>query len=87
LVFTSEHSERRRRTEVHVKERTVISVEEAGRLIGIGRALAYNVAEELGAIRVGERRLVVPLAPLAARLGLTPAEALARLAEPNGSNP
>lgn len=68
---------------MQVRERATISVEEAGRLVGIGRALAYEAAgrgELGGAIRIG-RRLIVPVAPLAAQLGLTVSEALARLEE------
>ena len=54
------------------------TVEEAAELLGVGRALAYQLAragEELApgckAIRIGHR-LVVPRAPLARALGLVP---------------
>ena len=54
--------------------RRTISVEEAGRLLGLGRGLAYEAARlgTIPAIRMGDRRLVVPLAKLAVLLGETP---------------
>src|SRR5215218_5368824 len=52
-----------------VKQRT-LTVEEAGKLLGVGRGLAYELAErgEIPAVRLG-RRLVVPRARLMALLG------------------
>src|SRR5215218_11469955 len=52
-----------------VKQRT-LTVEEAGKLLGVGRGLAYELAErgEIPALRLG-RRLVVPRARLMALLG------------------
>ena len=51
-------------------ERRTVNVEEAGQLLGISRALAYEAARrgELPAIRVG-RRLLVPLAAVQRLLG------------------
>ena len=45
-------------------DRVVISVEEAGRRLSISRQLAYQLARSGGipAIRLGQRRLVVPVA-------------------------
>lgn len=49
-------------TSVNVFERLTITVEEAGRLLGISRGSAYQAAREgtLPTIRLG-RRLVVPV--------------------------
>jgi len=46
-------------------ERETLSVEEAGRVLGIGRALSYELARrgDIPAIRLGSR-LVVPRAAL-----------------------
>jgi len=46
--------------------RLCVSVQQAGRLLGISRGLAYELARrhELPAVRLG-RRLVVPMAALA----------------------
>ena len=43
-------------------DKLVYSVEEAGRLLGISRASAFNFANEgtIPAIRIGKRRMVVP---------------------------
>ena len=50
-------------------ERLTVSVPEAGRLLGIGRGLAYELARsgELPVLKLG-RRLVVPRAQLLALL-------------------
>jgi hypothetical protein len=59
--------------------RHVTSVELAGKLCSVSRGVAYEQAKPGGAIptlRLG-RRLVVPIARLAERLGTTP-EALSR---------
>jgi len=50
----------------------VISVEQAGRLLGIGRSAAYEAVrrDEIPAIRVG-RRVLVPVSVLFHRLGIT----------------
>jgi excisionase family DNA binding protein len=50
---------------------TVITVEEAGRLLGLGRSAAYEAVArgELPTIRFG-RRLLVPTARVLAMLGL-----------------
>jgi excisionase family DNA binding protein len=48
-----------------------ISVEEAARLLGISRGLAYDLArrgELPGAVRLGEKRIVVSRAALEAHL-------------------
>lgn len=49
----------------------VISIPEAGRFIGIGRAASYEAARRgvLPTIRLGKRRYVVPVAVLAEKLG------------------
>jgi excisionase family DNA binding protein len=54
-----------------IEDRLVYSVAEAGRLLGISRAFAYELVArgELPAIRLGRRRLV-PKAALAALLEL-----------------
>ena len=60
------------------------SVEAAAALLGIGRSSAYQAARFSGEIagvpvlRIG-RRLVVPIRPLAERLGLAEDEILRRL--------
>lgn len=48
----------------------VLGVEEAGRMLGLGRSAAYEAVKrgDLPALRIG-RRLVVPRARLAAMLG------------------
>ena len=53
-----------------VQPRLTISVEEAGRLLGISRGAAYEAARrgELPVLRFG-RRLVIPRAQLMAMLG------------------
>ena len=55
-------------------DRLVLSVEEAGRLLGISRAFAYELVArgELPVIRLG-RRIVVPKAHLFALVGMPPA--------------
>jgi excisionase family DNA binding protein len=54
---------------------STVSVEEAARLLGIGRTLAYRLAaaDELPVpvVRIG-RKLRIPAAPLRALLGLRP---------------
>ena len=47
-------------------DRLVMSVEEAGKKLGISRQLAYALARSgaIPAIRLGQRRLVVPVAAL-----------------------
>jgi len=57
------------------------SVEEAARLLGVGRTLGYSLAREQGrladgvpVLRVGSR-LVVPTAPLLRALGIEQPEA------------
>jgi len=51
-----------------------ISVEEAGRRLGIGRNLAYRLAQsgEIPALRLGGKRLVVPTRALERMLGEVP---------------
>jgi excisionase family DNA binding protein len=53
-----------------VSERLTLTVEEAGRLLGVSRGLAYEAARsgELPTIRLGSR-LVVPRVRLLALLG------------------
>jgi excisionase family DNA binding protein len=52
---------------------TVLTVEEAGRLLNLGRSAAYDAVKrgELPVLRFG-RRLVVPTARVLAMLGLDP---------------
>ena len=54
-------------------ERLVLTVAEAGELLGISRAFAYELVArgELPVIRLG-RRIVVPKAALLAMVGLAP---------------
>lgn len=54
-----------------------VSVEEAARMVGIGRTLAYQNARQHGyvvpsvpVLRCGRHKLVVPVAPLRRALGL-----------------
>ena len=53
-------------------ERLTMSVEEAGEAIGISRSTAYSLCKQgkLGAIRVSERRWVVPKQAVERLLGL-----------------
>jgi excisionase family DNA binding protein len=53
-------------------ERLVVSVTEAGQLLGVSRAFAYELAArgELPTIRLG-RRLVVPKVALLAMVGMS----------------
>jgi excisionase family DNA binding protein len=62
-------------------ERLTLSVEEAGRLLGISRGLAYALVRqgEIPALRLG-RRLVVPRKALQAMLDVDSREA--RVVEP-----
>jgi len=52
---------------------TVLTVEEAGRLLGLGRSAAYDAVQrgELPVLRFG-RRLLVPTARILDMLGLRP---------------
>ena len=57
----------------------VCSVEAAAQALGIGRALAYRLIREqkfpVPVLKLGTRRLVVPLAPLEELLGIrTPSD-------------
>lgn len=49
----------------------VLSIPEAGRFMGLGRTASYSAARRgiLPTIKVGERKVVVPTARLAALLG------------------
>ena len=51
-------------------QRLTITVEQAGKILGISRATAYALARQgrLGAIRISDKRFVVPMAKLAALL-------------------
>ena len=57
--------QRRRRSEVMDGERQTLTIEEAAKLLGIGRQLAYDRAKtgEIPVIKIG-RRLLVPRAAL-----------------------
>jgi excisionase family DNA binding protein len=50
-----------------------LTVEQAAKVLGIGRSTAYELVRtgDLPSLRLG-RRIVVPIAPLAARLGVDP---------------
>jgi hypothetical protein len=58
-------------------EQATLSIPQAARLLGVSRNGAYEAARRDGhlagvpVIRIGERRLVIPRAPLEAVLGLT----------------
>lgn len=47
-------------------ERKTVSVEEAGRILGVGRVKAYELVKEgkLPCLKLGTRKFVVPLAAL-----------------------
>jgi excisionase family DNA binding protein len=64
-----------------------ISVEEAGRLIGVSRGSAYEAVRSgsLPSLRVG-RRIVVPLGRLAELLGETPESLDSALDAPNAND-
>ena len=49
-----------------MEQRLTVTVEEAGRLLGISRNLAYELISQgkIPAIRLGQRRVVVPLESL-----------------------
>ena len=59
------------------EEYPVLTVEEAGRILGISRGLAYQQVREgtLPSIRLG-RRWLVPTAALSELLGVTPSRGL-----------
>jgi excisionase family DNA binding protein len=61
-----------------------VSVEEAGRLIGVSRGSAYEAVRSgsLPSLRVG-RRVVVPLGRLAELLGETPESLVSALETPD----
>ena len=50
-----------------------LTVEQAAKVLGIGRSTAYELVHtgDIPSLRLG-RRIVVPVAPLAARLGVQP---------------
>jgi len=52
--------------ETHKTERLTMTVEEAGKVLGISRATSYMLAStgKIPTIRLGERRIVVPKAAL-----------------------
>lgn len=53
-----------------LRQRPTLSVAEAAQALGIGRRLAYEAVRrgDLPAIRIGDRRVVVPTAALLAML-------------------
>ena len=53
-----------------VQERLVVSVEEAGKLLGISRTTAYECVRRglIPALRISERRWIVPKAAIAQML-------------------
>jgi excisionase family DNA binding protein len=59
-------------TIVPVRPRTTLTVEEAARVLGIGRSTAYEAVRcgQIPAMRLG-RRSIVPAAWLAQQLGVT----------------
>lgn len=60
------------RTIIAVSPRTTLTVEEAARVLGIGRSTAYEAVRcgQIPAIRLG-RRAIVPAAWLAQQLGVS----------------
>jgi hypothetical protein len=69
-----------RLTFADIGDRETVTVEEGGQVLGIGRRLAYEAAhlyletggrEGLPVLRLGPRRLVVPVARLRVLLGET----------------
>ena len=58
-------------TPAELRERHVVSVVEAGAVLGVGRDVAYALARNgtIPTLAVGERRKVVPVAKLLALLG------------------
>lgn len=52
--------------------RATVTIPEAGKLLGLNRNSSYSAAKagHIPTLRVGERRLVVPVAPLLRMLGL-----------------
>lgn len=58
-------------TRAELRERTVVSVVEAGAVLGVGRDVAYALARNgtIPTLAVGARRKVVPVAKLLALLG------------------
>ena len=61
-------------------DRTTISAEEAALVFGIGRRATYANFADLGGVRVG-RFVRFPVGTVAAKLGLSPTDLLAFLAE------
>jgi excisionase family DNA binding protein len=49
-----------------IKEKRTVSVREAASILGIGTATAYQAVKEgrIPSIRLGEKRIVVPIAAL-----------------------
>lgn len=47
-------------------EKMTVSVEEMATMIGVSRSVAYQLVKERGfpAIRIGERRLIIPIKSL-----------------------
>jgi excisionase family DNA binding protein len=72
-TVTNTDQEGRRRATIAPGGRLVFTVAEAGELLGISRAFAYELVArgELPVIRLG-RRIVVPKAALLAMVDLTP---------------
>jgi excisionase family DNA binding protein len=61
-----------RHTIIAISPRTTLTVEEAARVLGIGRSTAYEAVRcgQIPAMRLG-RRAIVPTAWLAQQLGVT----------------
>ena len=59
------------------EEQLAITIEKAGQLLGISRNFAYKMAKEgkIPTIKLGDRRLLVPVSKLESILNLTDEEA------------
>lgn len=60
-----------------ISGRYAITVPEAGKMLGLGRAAAYAAAKrgEIPVLRIG-RRMLVPVSKMLAMLGLQPSDRL-----------
>jgi hypothetical protein len=58
-------------------KRTTLNVPEVAKAYGISRETAYQQADALGCVRIG-KRIVFPVAKVAAQLGISANELLAR---------
>lgn len=68
----------------HVRHPLTMTVEQAAAVLGVGRSTAYELARsgDIDSLRL-RRRIVVPVAHLADRLGVTASEIWATLETPS----